>query len=113
MFTVKKKISVKPLTEADGSWVECSPQTVGGFSAVGYFFARDLYQKLGVPVGMIHTSWGGTPAQAWTSLEGFGTDPELKGYVDAAKQKLANYDADAAAYPVKLEEFNNQGQGME
>ena len=106
MFTVQKKTSAKPLTEAVGSWVECSPQTVGGFSAVGYFFARDIYQKLGVPVGMIHTSWGGTPAQAWTSLEGFGTAPELKGYVDAANQKLAGYDAAAAAYPAKLEEFN-------
>lgn len=106
MFTVKKKTSIKPLAEAVGSWVECSPQTVGGFSAVGYFFARDLYQKIGVPVGMIHTSWGGTPAQAWTSLEGFGTDPELKGYVDAAQQKLANYDANVAAYAVKQEEFN-------
>ncbi|MEY3897466.1 MAG: hypothetical protein RLZZ214_2987 [Verrucomicrobiota bacterium] len=105
MFTVQKKTSIKPLTEAVGTWVECSPETVGGFSAVGYFFARDLYQKLGVPVGMIHTSWGGTPAQAWTSLEGFGTDPELQGYVTAGNQKLANYDAAAAAYPVKLEEF--------
>lgn len=106
MFTVKKTTAIKPLTEAVGSWVECSPETVGGFSAVGYFFARDLFQKLGVPVGMIHTSWGGTPAQAWTSLEGFGTDPELKGYVDTANQKLANYDAAAAAYPARLEEFN-------
>ncbi len=108
MFTVNKKVSAKPLAEAEGSWVECSPQTVGGFSAVGYFFARDLYQKLGVPVGMIHTSWGGTPAQAWTSLEGFGTDPELKGYVDAAKQKLATYDADVAGYAARMEEFNTK-----
>lgn len=106
MFTVKKKVSAKPLAEAEGSWVECSPQTVGGFSAVGYFFARDLYQKLGVPVGMIHTSWGGTPAQSWTSLEGFGNDPELKGYADAAKQRLATYDADVAAYAGKMQEFN-------
>ena len=105
MFTVKKKISIKPLAEAQGNWIECSPETVGGFSAVGYFFARDIYQKLGVPVGMIHTSWGGTPAQAWTSREGFGNDPELNGYVDAANRKLANYDAAVAAYPAKLEEF--------
>jgi sialate O-acetylesterase len=55
---------------------------------------------------MIHTSWGGTPAQAWTSFEGFGNDPELKGYVDAAKKKLAGYDAAVAAYKVQLEEFN-------
>ncbi len=106
MFTVKKKVSAKPLAEVEGSWVECSPQTVNGFSAVGYFFARDLHQKLSVPVGMIHTSWGGTPAQAWTSLEGFGTDPELKEYADAAKLRLATYDADIAAYAKNLEEFN-------
>jgi sialate O-acetylesterase len=108
MFTVKKTTSTKPLAEAVGSWVECSPQTVNGFSGVGYFFARELHQKLGVPVGMIHTSWGGTPAQSWTSLEGFGTDPELKGYVDAATQKLATYDADIAGYAAKLEEFNSK-----
>ncbi len=108
MFTVPRRTSAYPLTEANGSWIECSPQTVGDFSAVGYFFARDIYQKLGVPVGMIHTSWGGTPAQAWTSLEGFGTDPELKGYVDVTQQKLANYDALVAAYPAKMEKFNAQ-----
>jgi len=105
MFTVNKVPSVTPLAEQGGSWVECTPQTVGGFSAVGYFFARDLYQKLGIPVGMIHTSWGGTPAQAWTSLGGFGDDPELKGYVDAAKKALENQPAVLAAYPAKLEEF--------
>ena len=107
MFTVQKKVSVKPLAEAVGKWVECSPQTVNGFSAVGYFFARDLHEKLGVPIGMIHTSWGGTPAQAWTSLEGFGTDPELKAYADAAKQRLANYEADLAAYSANVEKFNS------
>jgi sialate O-acetylesterase len=105
MFTVKKRIAIKPQTEAEGTWVECSPQTVGGFSAVGYFFARELYQKLGVPVGMIHTSWGGTPAQAWTSSNGFGDDPELKEYVDAANKNLENYPAAVAAYAAKLERF--------
>jgi len=105
MFTVKAKVAIKPQTEAEGSWVECSPQTVGGFSAVGYFFAREIYQKLGVPVGMIHTSWGGTPAQAWTSLGGFGSDPELKEYADAAKKALDAYPAATAGYTAKLEEF--------
>jgi len=110
MFTVKKSPSIKPLTEAVGNWVECSPATVGGFSAVGYFFARDLYQKLGVPIGMIHTSWGGTPAQAWTSLEGFGSDPELKGYVDSINKKLATYDADVATHALKMEEFKSKSK---
>jgi sialate O-acetylesterase len=105
MFTVKKKIAIQPQAEAEGTWVECSPQTVGGFSAVGYFFARELYQKLNIPVGMIHTSWGGTPAQAWTSIDGFGTDPELKEYADGAKQNIENHPAAVAAFPAKLEEF--------
>ncbi len=110
MFTVAKTVSIKPLAEAKGSWVECSPETVGGFSAVGYFFARDLYQKLGIPVGMIHTSWGGTPAQAWTSIEGLGKDPELKSHADAAKRALENYPVAAAAYQVKLEEYKDATQ---
>jgi sialate O-acetylesterase len=105
MFTVKKKIAIEPQAEAEGSWVECSPQTVGRFSAVGYFFAREIYQKLNIPVGMIHTSWGGTPAQAWTSIEGFGNDPELAEYVNGAKRNLENYPAAVAAYPAKMEEF--------
>ncbi len=105
MFTVKKKIALQPQTEANGAWVECSPETVGRFSAVGYFFARELYQKLNIPVGMIHTSWGGTPAQAWTSIDSFGTDPELKEYAEGAKKNLDNHPAALAAYPAKLEEF--------
>ena len=105
MFTVAKTVSIQPLTEVKGSWVECSPQSVGGFSAVGYFFARDLYQKLGIPVGMIHTSWGGTPAQAWTSMEGLGKDPELKGYANAAKSALDNYPTEVAAFQPRIVEF--------
>ncbi len=110
MFTVKKTVSLKPMDEATGAWAVCSPATVNGFSGVGYFFARDLHLKLGVPVGMLHTSWGGTPAQSWTSLEGFGNQPELQEYVTAAKQKLANYDAEVAAYDAKMKEFQAQNK---
>jgi sialate O-acetylesterase len=105
MFTVAKKTAIKPLPAAKGSWVECSPEKVGDFSAVGYFFARDLYQKLGIPVGMIHTSWGGTPAEAWTSIEGLAKDPALKTYLDAANAALTNYPATVEAHPAKLAEF--------
>ncbi len=108
MFKVKNSSATKPLAETLGRWVECSPQIVNRFSAVGYFFARDIHQKLGVPVGIIQTTWGGTPAQAWTSLEGFGTDPELKEYVDSATKRLASYDADITTYASNLEEFNSK-----
>lgn len=98
MFTVTRTTSPSPQEEAKGSWVECSPETVGKFSAVGYFFARDLHEKLGVPVGMIHTSWGGTPAQSWTSAEGFDDHAELQDY---AKQAQGNLEKFATTPPEK------------
>lgn len=69
MFTVTRAIADEPQQDCEGSWMPCSPETVGNFSAVGYFFARKLHKELGIPFGMIHTSWGGTPAEAWTSAE--------------------------------------------
>lgn len=105
LFTVARKTSVKPLTEVAGSWVECSPETARKFSAVGYFFGRDLHRKLGIPIGLIHSSWGGTPAEAWTSIEGLRKEPVLSGYVAAAAKNLENFPAATAAYPAKLAAF--------
>lgn len=69
LFTVPKNTPDKPQHEFKGTpkWVECNPDTVKGFSAVAYYFGRDLQKALDVPVGLIHTSWGGTRAEAWTS----------------------------------------------
>ncbi len=106
MFTVKPKTSAMPTSELGGSWVECSPETVRGFSAVGYFFAKDVHQNLGIPVGMIHSSWGGTPAQAWTSIEGFGNHPELNDYSEKAKKSVEMYPATVADYQAKLEAYH-------
>jgi sialate O-acetylesterase len=54
-----------------GQWDVCSPATAGDFSATAYFFAREIYQRLKVPVGLINTSWGGTQSEAWTSKKAF------------------------------------------
>lgn len=73
LFKVKKEISLTPkedFSTTQGGWQECTPQSVENFSAVGYFFARQLQKKLKVPVGVIDCSWGGTPAEAWTSYDG-------------------------------------------
>lgn len=78
MFTVKRATPTSPQTDTSGSWVEASPETVGRFSAVGHFFGRDLQKKLNVPVGLIHTSWGGTRAEAWTSKETLDSNPLTK-----------------------------------
>ncbi len=107
MFTVKKAISDKPLADVTGTWQICTPQTVGGFSAVGYFFARDVHQVLKVPVGVIHTSWGGTVAEAWTSREALeAADSDVKTIItrfDEAQAKLtpevkAKFDDDTKAW---------------
>ena len=83
LFTVQKAIASSPRDLAVGSWQPCTPKTVStggwsGFSAVGYFFGRDLQKAINVPIGLIHTSWGGTPAQAWTSAEALNTMPDFQ-----------------------------------
>ncbi len=78
LFTVQKKVADEPQTDCTGKWTQCSPKTVGGFSAAGYFFIRKLHRDLGVPVGMIHSSWGGTPAESWISREAMDAEPSLK-----------------------------------
>jgi sialate O-acetylesterase len=105
MFTVPHKNAVTPQTDAAGTWVECSPASVRRFSAVGYFFGRDIQKTTGFPVGMINTSVGATPAQAWTSLSGLQTDKELQRYVDAIKQVAAAYPKATEAYPKELADF--------
>jgi len=77
-FVVEKSVALEPQPDCKGRWVVCSPETVGGFSAVGYFFGREIHQRLKVPVGLIGTYWGGTPAEAWTDLKALESDPDLK-----------------------------------
>lgn len=77
LFTVAKDNAPIPRIDCKGSWTPCTPQAVPGFSAVAYYFGRELYQKLGVPIGLIHTSWGGTAAEAWTDHDTLAGDPDL------------------------------------
>src|SRR5262245_47400145 len=75
MFTVKKRTAAEPVTDVEGSWQATTPETAPRFSAVGYFFGEKLQTTLGVPVGIIHSSWGGTPAEAWTSRTALAARP--------------------------------------
>jgi sialate O-acetylesterase len=89
LFTVEKKVSQTPVTDlGKGEWQICTPETVPAFSAVGYFFGRNLNQDLKVPIGLIHTSWGGTVAETWTSAQTIENDPDFK---DKLKE-LAGFD---------------------
>lgn len=77
LFTVPRSVADTPQTTVKGTWLVCKPQTAAAFSAVGYFFGRDLQKSLGVPIGLIHASWGGTPAEAWTARPALESDPDL------------------------------------
>jgi sialate O-acetylesterase len=78
LFTVVRKIAETPQDDCQGSWSACSPETVAGFSAVGYFFGRTLNKELDVPIGLINSSWGGTIAEAWTSGPGLEDEPDFE-----------------------------------
>jgi sialate O-acetylesterase len=93
IFNLKKSVAFEPEWDCKGEWEECTPETVGHTSAVGYFFARDIHEKLGVPVGLIHTSWGGTPAQSWTSIEALKSSPETVAYAKSFEQTKENLPA--------------------
>lgn len=74
-YYVPQEMGMAPQRSVDGSWAVCSPETVADFTAVGYFFARDLLPAINVPIGIIHSSWGGTPAESWTSAEALAPFP--------------------------------------
>ena len=76
-YYVPLKYAPEKIRDANSKWTVCSPKTVADFSAVGYFFARDLYEHLKVPVGIIFSAYGGTPAEDWTSKAALENNPEL------------------------------------
>lgn len=82
LFTIKKNFSSRPLDKVEGQWLECFPQTVKSFSAVAYFFGRELYTKLNVPIGLINSSVGGSTIETWMSYEAIESDVEIKQILD-------------------------------
>ncbi len=69
LFHVTKSTSQHPQDDCSASWKVCSPESLKGFSAIGYFFGKKLQQQLNVPIGLIAASWGGTPAEVWVPEE--------------------------------------------
>jgi sialate O-acetylesterase len=92
MFTGKDTKAHVPQTTVQGTWQVCSPDTVGGFSAVGYLFARDLNMQLKVPVGILTEASGASVAEAWISRESLTADDKTKPMIDGfdASYKLYN-----------------------
>ncbi len=88
LFHVRKMGSETPQNNVFAKWETCTPETMRSFSAVGYFFGRNLQQTLNIPVGIIEVAWGGTPAEVWVRPDLVDSDPLLK----ACAGKLNTYD---------------------
>ncbi len=105
LFTVPKKISPKPLSHFDAEWNVCSPETVAEFSAVGYFFGRQLHQELNVTIGLIDSSWGGTIAEAWTSAGALSDLADFRDAVAGVEDWAHEADETARDYQRKVEDW--------
>lgn len=97
-FLVQNNSASEPQYDLKGSWVAASPATVGDFSAVGYFFAKKLQNTLNLPVGLIHTSFGGTPVEAWTSAEAIDSVSDLKAAREFSVALLNKYPGQKKAF---------------
>lgn len=96
-FKVTRQTADTPQDDLKGDWVVCSPETVASFSAVGYFFGRELHKQLdAIPVGLIGSNWGGTPAEAWTSRRALEAEPPLKPMLERWDKSIADYSPENA-----------------
>lgn len=87
-YYVPLSYSPQTVDDVNSRWVVCSPETVSDFSAVGYFMAKNLHKRLNVPVGIIFSAYGGTPAEDWTSLEALQANPELQNVINNYQEEI-------------------------
>lgn len=116
LLTVKQNTSPEPIDDfsalGDG-WQVCSPETVGPFSAAGYFFGRDLHESLDVPIGLICTAWGGTLAEAWTSADALGTMPYFAEEVEKVRRYPRTREGMDSLWQVQVERWEEEIDGID
>jgi sialate O-acetylesterase len=130
IFFVPRRLQVEPMVDIPegpaniplaGKWQVCTQQTIysdgewGGFSAVAFYFAKEIQQNTGHAIGLIGCYWGGTPAQVWTSASGLQKDPQLNHHLDdfqkfvpAFKQLYAAYLQKKADYPAQKSQWDQE-----
>jgi sialate O-acetylesterase len=91
LFLVPKRTTAVPQDDIEAKWDPCTPDTVRGFSMAAYYFGLELHKRLGVPVGLIDTSWGGTLIEPWTPPVGYAAVPELKPILEKQATAYAEY----------------------
>lgn len=98
LFDVKRMVSDTEQFYCSGSWAECSPKSVGGFSAAAYYFGRELYKELNVPIGLIESAYGGTEAECWMEKKILKSDNDFVSILNKWDKKMEKYPADLAKF---------------
>lgn len=108
LFTVQQQVADEPQNDVTGNWSSCSPETIAKFSAVAYYFAREINKSTNEPVGLIHSSWGGTPAESWTRKEVL--DSDFKPILERYNKAVESYPADLKKYEENLLQWKKDAE---
>lgn len=111
LLTVPKLRAEVPTNNISAGWSVCMPETVRGFSAVAYYFGRALQAARGVPVGLIHTSWGGSPAEVWIRQELLAAHPDYqRNILDPYPERERLYLEELAKWEAEVERLKSEGK---
>jgi sialate O-acetylesterase len=114
LFTVPKLKADPAIDDIKSAWEFCEPGSVRNFSAVAYYFGRDLQKELGVPVGLIHTSWGGSPAEVWMREEILAENPLYKAEIlDVFPDQKKRFDAEVAKWEAEKADLEKEGKKIQ
>lgn len=111
LFHIPRVTAGTPQNDVNAEWRHCTPDnTTASFSAVAYFFGRELYRELGVPIGLINSSWGGTRIEPWTPPEGFAAVPSLSDFITRIENANTAYEAAIAEMPDKYRSWEKEAR---
>lgn len=114
LFTVGRKVAASPAEDVAGRWVDSTPETAAAFSAVGFFFGTELQRRLdGMPIGLIHSSWGGTPAEAWVARDLTRNDDAYAALYEEWDRYRADYPAIKSRYEADMNRWRERAAEAE
>jgi sialate O-acetylesterase len=109
LFHVPRKTSAAPVEDLEARWVVCSPESIREFSAVLYYFGRELHKDLKVPIGLIHSSWGGTPIASWISGPSLVGNSRLEPFLSFWENLVRQYPLNWTRYELALKKWEAGG----
>jgi sialate O-acetylesterase len=109
LFYVPRKPSPVPVEDVDAKWIVCSPESIPEFSAVLYYFGRQMHKDLKVPMGLIHSSWGGTPIASWISGPSLVGNSRLEPFLTFWANAIRQYPTSMTRYEQALKKWEASG----